>query len=80
MKNHDLSQLWRQSKTHFLRQSQVNSILERVHQIIGSIYKHLILDNENPWNGILAVSMFTLCTLVHITMQHSPAQLVFGQD
>ena len=40
----------------------------------------MVLDNENPWDGILAFIMFTLHAMVYTTMQHTPAWLVFGQD
>ena len=68
-----------------LRNPQANSILERVHQTIGNIIRtfkvqDMVLNNENPWDGILACTMFTLRATVHTTMQHTPAQLVFGQD
>ena len=37
----------------------------------------MVLDDESPWDRILASTMFAL---VHTTTQHTPAQLVFGQD
>ena len=42
------------------RNPQVNAILERVHQTIGNIIRvfkvqDMILDDEKPWDGILAV-------------------------
>ena len=67
------------------RHQHANFILERVHQTIGNIIRtfkvqDIVLDNENPWDGILASTMFTLCVTVNTTTQHTPAQLVFGQD
>ena len=64
------------------RNPQANSILERVHQTIGNIIRtfkvqDMILDDENPWDGILASTMFALRATVHTTTQHTPAQLVF---
>ena len=64
---------------------QANAILERVHQTIGNtlrIFKvqNMVLDDENPWDGILASTMFTLRDIVHTTTQYSPAQLIFGRD
>ena len=40
----------------------------------------MVLYDENPWDGILASTMLTLRAMVHTTTQHTPAQLVFGQD
>ena len=40
----------------------------------------MALDDEYPWDGILASTMFTLRKTIHVTTQHTPAQLVFGQD
>ena len=72
-------------KPNSSRNSQTNFILERVHQAIGYIIcifkvKHMVLDNENPWDRILASTMFELRAIVHITTQHTPSQLVFGRD
>ena len=62
---------------------QANSILERVHQTIGNIIcifkvQDMVLNDESPWDGILASTMFALSATVHTTMQCTPAQLVFG--
>ena len=40
----------------------------------------MVLDDENPWDGVMAFTTCALCVRVHTTMQHTPAQLVFGQD
>ena len=37
----------------------------------------MVLDDENPWDGILAPTRFTLHVKVHTTKQHTPAQLLF---
>ena len=47
------------------RNPQANVILERVHQTIGNILcafkvQTMVLDDENPWDGILASTMFGL--------------------
>ena len=60
------------------RNPQANAILERVHQTIGDILRtfnvqNMILDDENPWDGILAFTMFTLRATVHTSTQHTPA-------
>ena len=67
------------------RNPQANSILERVHQTIGNILhtfkiQDMVLDDDNPWDGILASTMFALRATVHTTTQYTPAQLVFGRD
>ena len=67
------------------RNPQANAILERVHQTIGNIIctfkvQKMTLDDDNPWDGILAATMFALRATVHTTTQHTPAQLVFGRD
>ena len=67
------------------RNPQANSILERGHQTIGNIIRtfkvqDMVLDDENPWDGILASTMFALHATVHTTTQHTLAQLVFTRD
>ena len=36
--------------------------------------------NNNPWSGILAVTIFAVCATYHTTLQTSPMQIVFGRD
>ena len=67
------------------RNPQANAILERMHQTIGNILRtfkvqNMVLDDENPWDGILASTMFALRAMVHTTTQYTPAQLIFGRD
>ena len=55
------------------RNPQANAILERAYQTIGNILRtfkvqNMVLDDINPWDGILAATIYT------------PAQLVFGCD
>ena len=40
----------------------------------------MVLDDDNPWDGILSATMFALRATVHTTLQYTPAQLVFGRD
>ena len=40
----------------------------------------MILDDKNPWDGILASTMFALRAAVHTTTQYTPAQLIFGRN
>ena len=67
------------------RNPQGNSILERIHQTIGNIIRtfhvqETVLDNEDPWSGILAATMFATRATVHTTLNNTPCQLVFGRD
>ena len=62
-----------------------NAILERVHQTIGNIIRtmkvqEMVLDDDNPWDGILASTLFALRVTVHTTTSFTPTQLDFGQD
>ena len=55
------------------RNLQANSILERIDQTIDNVIRtfkvqDMVLDDENPWDGILASTMFVLCVTVHTTM------------
>jgi hypothetical protein len=62
---------------------QANAIIERVHQTIGNIMRKFnvqALDQNDPWSGILAATMFAVQATFHATLQASPLQLVFGQD
>ena len=66
------------------RKPQANSILKMVYQTIGNTIRtfkvqDMVHDDENPWDGILASSMFALRATVHTTMQNTPAQIVFGR-
>ncbi len=35
---------------------------------------------SDPWEAVLAATMFAVQTTVHTMLQASPTQLVFGQD
>jgi hypothetical protein len=68
-----------------MRNPQANSILERIHQTIGNMVRtHQVgsadVDENDPWSGILAATMFAVCATYHTTTQATPAQLVFGRD
>ena len=65
------------------RNPQANAIIERVHQTIGNILRTFdvrSMDQEDPWGGILAATMFSVRATYHTTMRASPMQLVFGRD
>ena len=40
----------------------------------------MVLDDENPWDGVLSATMFALHAMVHTTTRFTPTQLVFGRD
>jgi len=42
--------------------------------------QQMVPDDKNPWDGILASTMFALHATVHTTTQFTPTQLVFGRD
>ena len=65
------------------RNPQANGILERAHATISNIIRTMDLDNDedhDPWEGVLAATMFAMQSTYHTTLQATPAQLVFGQD
>jgi hypothetical protein len=68
------------------RNPQANSIVERVHQTIGNMIRTFqvhnsdVVDEEDPWSGILAAVAFGVRATVHSTLRASPMQLVFGRD
>ena len=68
------------------RNPQANSILERIHQVIGNMIKRFkIYDREDlieqdPWSGILAAIMFGVRATYYTTLEATPSQLVFGRD
>ena len=64
---------------------QANAMLERVHQTIGIILRtfkvqNMVLDDENPWDGVLASTIFALRATVHTSTHYIPTQLIFGRD
>ena len=65
------------------RNPQANGILERAHATISNIIKTMDLDQDeenDPWEGVLAATMFAMQSTVHTTTQATPTQLVFGRD
>ena len=55
----------------------------RFHQIIGNILRTFNvkdIDEEDPWTGILAATMFAIRATFHTTLKVSPMQLVLGRD
>ena len=68
------------------RNPQANSILERIHQVIGNmiktfkIYDREDLEEQDPWSRILSTIMFGVRATYHTTLDATPTQLVFGRD
>jgi hypothetical protein len=68
-----------------VRNPQANAIIERIHQTMGNMLRTFELaESEVETNveldGILSAIMFGLRATYHITLQATPAQLVFGRD
>ena len=68
------------------RNPQANSIIERIHQVVGDMLRTRDirsrddLDESNPWLGILSAVRQAVRSLVHTTTRATPTQLVFGRD
>ena len=64
---------------------QVNSILEKNHQVITNLVRtydlqNNYLDEYDPWSRILAATAFALQSTYPTTLQDMPCQLIFGHD
>jgi hypothetical protein len=64
---------------------QGNSIIERIHQVIGNMLRPFELedrklDPDDPWNELLQACAFAIRSTFHTTLQASPGQLVLGRD
>jgi hypothetical protein len=62
-----------------------NAILERIHQVVGSMLKtqdlkEQIFDAWKPWSEVLASVAYAIRCSYHSTLQATPGQLVFGRD
>jgi hypothetical protein len=68
------------------RNPQANSIIERIHQVIGDMLRTRDirdkddLDPEFQWTGVLSAIRAAVRSLVHTTTRATPTQLVFGRD
>ena len=68
-----------------VRNPQANAIVERIHPVIGNIIRTFELESnylneEDPWTGILATTVFAVRSMYHTTLRKTPGQLVFGRD
>ena len=61
-------------------------MVERIHQSTGNVIRTFQvqcindLDENDPWLGMLAATMFATCATHHATMKATPMQLAFGCD
>eukprot|EP00957_Ditylum_brightwellii_P166607 12682664-Ditylum_brightwellii.AAC.1 len=60
-----------------VRNSQANSIIERIHQTIGNMLRSFkvhdtSIDEKDPWTGVLSAVRFATRATVHTTMQKTP--------
>lgn len=67
------------------RNPQANSILERIHGVVGNMLRTIdpdIIDMEEyrPFHGILNTVRFAIRSTYHTTLKATPGQLVFGRD
>ena len=62
-----------------IQNPQANSILERVHQVIGNMLRASNL-TESLWIDLLPAVAFAIRGTFHTTLQATPCQLVFGRD
>jgi hypothetical protein len=68
------------------RNPQSNSIIERIHQVIGDMIRVQNIQDKNDldkdfgWTGVLSAVRQAVCSLVHTTTRATPTQLVFSWD
>ena len=68
-----------------VKKPQANSILERVHQVLGDMLRtknlvELDFSLEDTWPNILASVAYAIRSTAHTTLGATPAQLVFRRD
>jgi hypothetical protein len=64
---------------------QGNSIIERIHQVMGNMLRSFELEERelgpnDPWNEFLQDCAFGIRSTFHTTLQAFPGQLIFGRD
>ena len=62
---------------------QANSIVQRIHQVLGNMMRTFDLDNadvneEDLWSEFISSTCYAIRTTHHTTLGASPAELVFG--
>ncbi|MGH7973972.1 MAG: hypothetical protein ACREBR_00500 [bacterium] len=73
------------TKPTTIRNPQANAIVERSHQVIGDMLRtkeltRVVLNAEDPFVDIIPQIAFAMRSTVHITLQATPGQLIFGRD
>ena len=68
-----------------VKNPQANSILERIHQVLGNMIRTFELEErdineDDPWTGILNAVAWAVRSTYHTTLRATPGQLVFGRD
>ena len=68
-----------------IKNPQANAILERIHQVVGSMLKtkdlvEVVFDVVDLWSEILASIAYAVRCSYHSTLKGTPGQLVFGRD
>ena len=68
-----------------IKNPQSNAILERIHQVVGSMLKtkdlvNIEFDELDMWSPILASVAYAVRCSHHSTLNATPGQLVFGRD
>jgi hypothetical protein len=64
---------------------QGNSIIERVHQVLGDSLRTFQLQEQelavvNPWEPFMTSVAYAVRSTYHTTLEATPGQLVFGRD
>jgi hypothetical protein len=64
---------------------QGNSIIERIHQVMGNMLRAFELEERelypyDPWNKLFQACALDIRITFHTNLQASPGQLVFGRD
>ena len=67
-----------------IKNPQDNSILERVHQVLGNMLRcknisNLDLEGDDPWTALLSSPAFSMIETHHTTIGASPDQVGFGR-
>ena len=75
------------ARTKFIatKNPQANTIIEQLHQALASLCCTFELDKNHmdamdPWAGILSAATFGMRSMIHMTLNATPGQLVFGHD
>ena len=68
-----------------VKNPQANSILERIHQVLGNMIRTFELEErdineDDPWTGILNAVAWAVRSTYHTTLRATPGHLVFGRD